>query len=435
MIEEVYVNRIVLLSSLVVLLLAATSFGAGYALFEASALGNANPAALVAGGADPSTIYFNPAGITALTGTHVQAGISLVMPFASVETVNPYTGLRTKTDGKDKIWPIPAAYVTHQFNDSIWFGLGIYARFGLGAELDDKWPGRYNSYKAVIQAVDVAPSVVWKINEQWSVSAGFTIRYFDIELAQKIDVAGLAGLRPYNDPSPSPYDVDQNLHGDDVNVGINLGIQFKPVESVSLGAAYHSRIRFVCKGDADWTKPDAVDAMLPDMLNDTAWRAKNYNPDEIMLGGSWKVTDAWTLSASAIYTLWSVYDELIVDLNSPMLMGRSQLGSQKNWDDVWRLTVGADYAFNSKWTGHASYTYDDSPLNPDYVDYLVPGDDRHLFALGCTWKPDTWTYTFSYFFEVVEDMDVQGRPQSGVFDGKFTDATAHAFALSVGKQF
>ncbi|MDR0993211.1 MAG: outer membrane protein transport protein [Verrucomicrobiota bacterium] len=414
---------------------ATTGWGAGYSLFEGSARGNVDPSGLIAAGGDPSVIYFNPAAMTGLPGTQVQAGISLVMPFASVETVNPYTGVKTKTEGKDKLWPIPSAYVTHQMNESIWLGFGIYARFGLGAEFPENWPGRYNSYKAIIQAVDLAPTIAWKINEKLSVSAGLTIRYFDIELAQKIDVAGAAGLRNYNDPAPSPYDVDQNLHGDDISFGMDFGIQFKPVETLSLGAAYHSRIRFVCKGDGDWTKPDAVQALLPDTLNDTRWSAKNYNPDEIMLAASWDATDRWTLSASAIYTLWSVYDNLIVDFNEPMLMGRSQITSVKNWNDVWRLNAGASYAINSNWTARTSYTFDESPLNPDFVDYFVPGDDRHLIALGLTWDKDTWTTDFSYFFEIVRDMDVDGRPQNGVFDGRFTDATAHAFAVSLTKRF
>lgn len=411
-------------------------FAAGYALFQGSARGNANAANFIAGNEeDPGTIYFNPAAITALPGTQIQAGLSLVMPQASVETINPYTGVWAKTDGKEKVWPIPSAYVTHQLNDSIWLGLGMFSRFGLGAELDDTWPGRYNSYKAMIESFDIVPTVAWKVNKKLSVSAGLIIRYFDIELAQKIDVAGAAGLRDYNDPSPSPYDVDQNLHGDDINAGIALSVQFNPIETVSLGAAYHSRIRFVCKGDADWTKPAAVDAMLPNTLNDTTWRAKNYNPDEFMVGASWDVTKQFTLAGSIVYSLWSVYDDLIVDLDEPMLMGREQLSSTKNWKDVWRLTLGGNYALNDNWTVRASYTFDESPLNTEYVDYLVPGDDRHLFGFGLTWDKDTWTCDLGYFYEIVKSMSVSGRPQNGVFDGRFSDASAHCVSFSVAKRF
>lgn len=420
---------------LTALALPVTSLAAGYALFEGSARSIADAAEMIAAGGDPSTIYLNPAAITDLPGTQVQMGISLVMPQASVRITNPYTGEQTKTSGKEKVWPIPSAYITHQLNDSFWFGFGIYSRFGLGAELNQNWPGRYNSYKAAITSADFNPTIAWKINKKLSISAGLTIRYFDIELAQKIDVAGAAGLRKYNDPAPSPYDVDQNLHGDDVNFALNLGIQFKPTDRIDLGAAYHSRIRFVCHGDGDWTKPDAVNALLPNQFNDTRWKAKNYNPDEIMLGGSLKITDKWAVSLGGIYTLWSVYDDLVIDFREAQIMGRDQLKSEKNWHDVWRVVVGTSYAINTNLTLRGSYTWDDSPLNTGYVDYLVPGDTRHIFALGATYNLGSWTLDGSYFYEVVEDYTVIGRPQNGVYDGKFTDATAHAVNVSLTKRF
>ena len=414
---------------------ASAAFGAGYSLFEGSARGNVDAPRMIAEGGEPGTLYFNPAAITALTGTQVQVGMTAVMPTAKVETVNPYTGERTTTRGKEKTWPIPAAYVTHQLNGSLWLGLGVFSRFGLGAELRDTWPGRYNSYKAVIESVDVAPTLAWKVNEKLSVSLGLLVRYFDIELAQKIDVAGAAGLRNPNDPSPSPYDVDQNLHGDDVNFGVALGVEFKPVEQVSLGAAYHSRFRFVCHGDADWTKPAAVDAMLPGAFNDTRWRSTNYNPDEFMFGAAWHPAEKWTVSAGAVYTLWSVYEDLEVEFFSPQLMGRDRVQSDKKWSDVWRLMAGLGYKFTENWEVYGGYTFDQSPLNEDHIDYLVPADDRHLFGIGATWNHGAWTCDASYFYEVVADMDVKGRPAAGVFDGKFTDGRAHAVALSLTRRF
>ena len=413
-----------------------SAFGAGYCLFQGSARGNVDSAELIASGGEPASMYFNGATITELPGTQVQLGFTAIAPFASVETVSPYNGNRVKTDGKDKIWPIPSAYVTHQLNDDLYLGFGIFSRFGLGAELSNTWPGRYSSYKAMIEAVDFMPTIAWKINDMLSVSAGVTIRYFDIELAQKVDLAGATGLRNPNDPAYSPYDVDQNLHGDDINAGINLGSQFKPVDYLDFGAEYQSRIRFVCKGDADWTKPAPVNALAPYAFNDMKWSAKNYNPDEVMLAGSWKINDRLTFSAGALLTYWSIYDDLVIDMKSDYLPGRNQMKSEKNWHDAWRAMLGLAYKTSDSLTLRCGYTFDNSPLNGACIDYLVPGDDRQIFAVGATWeKSEKWVFDFSYFYEVVSDKDINARVANGVLDGTFCDADAHAVSFSVTRRF
>ena len=417
------------------LVLAETASGAGFALYEGSARGNVTPAALTAKGGDASALYQNPAAITAVPGTQVQAGLTAIVPTADVTTVNPYTGERNRSYGDGKVWPIPHFYLTSQVDEEIWLGFGIGTRFGLGAEFKDTWPGRYSSYKAEILSFDLMPTIAWKVDDRLSVALGISIRYFDIELAQKIDVAGMNGLRSYNDPSYSPFDVDQNLHGDDVKPAVDLGVTYKATESVTVGAAYHSRIKFKCEGDAKWRKPAAVQAMAPLAFNNTTFHAYNYNPDAFQLAVAWDVDDALTLSAGATYTTWSLYDDLQIDLHAPMLPGVTKLQSDKKWHDTWRLSAGGDYRLDDEWTLRAGYVWDQSPINGRHVDYLVPGDNRHILALGLGWAGGAWSVEASYFYEIVPDYTVAGRPRNGVYDGKFCGASAHAVAVTVGRAF
>ena len=414
----------------------ATARGAGYALYEGSARGNVDAAGLAAGGGEPGALYFNPATITDLDGTQIQLGFSAIYPRGDVETTNPYTGEKLRTETDENLWNIPSIFVTHAINDSLVFGFGAFARYGLGAEIDPDWPGRYNSYKAIIQAVDLNPNLAWKVNDKLSVSAGVTIRHFDIELAQKIDAAGLVGARRRNDPAPSPYDIDQNLHGDDVGFGFDLGIQYRPVESLALGAAYHSRIKFEVEGDAKWDKPAAVNAFAPAFFNDTGFSSVNWNPDLIMLAAAWDATERLTLAAGLTCTMWSVYDDLVIEFDTPALAGRDRVESVKGWHDAWRAAFSASYALTDAFTARAGYVYDNSPLNGAHVDYLVPADNRHILGLGLGWdEGKAWAIDVSYFYEIVEDYTVSGRPAAGVFDGAFSSGTAHALAISATRCF
>lgn len=410
-------------------------FAAGFALEEGSARGNVSPAELIAKGGEPASLYFNAATITELPGTQVEAGFSFIKPWADVSTVNPYTGEKNVGHGHSKVWTIPSAYVTHQINDDFWFGFGLFTRYGLGAEFPQTWAGRYSSYKAEILSIDASPNIVWRVNDKLSLSLGLSLRYFDIELAQKIDAAGIYGLRPYNNPSYSPYDIDQNLHGDDIRPGVDLGLSWKITDDLTFGAAYHSRMQFKVRGDAKWQKPPAVNAMAPYFFRDCGFNARNYNPDKYMAGLAWDATDKLHLSAGVTFTTWHLYDDLEIKLDNEMLPGRDKLSSDKQWHDAWRLSAGASYDLTSEWTLRGGYTWDQSPINGTLADYLVPGDNRSIFALGCDWTRGNWTVDLSYFYELVEDFTVHGTPGRGTYNGKYQDASGHCLALSITRRF
>ena len=418
------------------LVLPAVSFGAGYALFQGSAAGIANAAGSASKGGEPGSMYYNPATVVELPGTQVQIGIAEVLPAASVRTVNPYSGAVIKSNADSRLWSIPSAFVTHQINDSFWFAMGMYSRFGLGAELPQDWPGRYANYKSMITALDFAPNLVWKVNDNLSLSAGIAFRYFDIELAQKIDAAGMVGLRNYQDPSYSPYDVDQNLQACEWGLGFDLGLRYKPCDSVYLGLAYHSRVKLdIDDGDAKWTKPAAVQAIAPTFFNSTGVNCVNRNPDEVVFSASWDATDRLTVGAGVIYTHWAIFDSFDLSFDSDMVPGVSEVSSKKDWHDAWRFMLGAEYKLSETLRIRGSYTYDGSPLNSTTLDYLVPGDNRHIFAVGFGRDFGAWTIDMSYFYELVCDMDVNGMAGTGVFDGEFLDADAHCLAVSVTRRF
>lgn len=410
---------------------------AGFALEEGSARGNVNPASLMsgAGATEPGALYFNPAAITSLPGTQVEFGVSCIRPEAEVLAVSPYTGERLVGRAHRKVWTLPTAYVTHQLSDELWFGFGAFTRYGLGANFPRTWAGRYGNYKAEILSMDFAPQLAWRVSDRLSLAAGLSIRYFDIELAQRLDAAGMYGLRSYNDPAWSPYDIDQNLHGDDIRPALDLGLSWRITDELTFGAAYHSRIQFKVRGDAKWDKPPAVAAMAPGAFRDMPFRARNYNPDKLMAGLTWQATERLALSGGITFTTWRLYDDLLIKLDGEMLPGRSELASQKKWHDAWRASVGADYALDEHWTARAGYTWDQSPINGVHADYLVPGDNRSIFALGLGWSGEDWAFEGSYFYEYVEDYRVHARVRSGVYDGKYQNADGHCFAFSATRRF
>lgn len=404
------------------------AFGSGFALYEGSARGNALGGNLTGSADDASAVFYNPAGITQLEGVHLMAGATFINPSADISTINPYTGQETSTSSDSNWWVPPHLYATYQFNDKVWFGLGVFSRFGLGTEFDQDWAGRYNNYNAVIKTVSVNPNVALKLSDKWSIAAGVEAMYFDLKLEKKIDASG------QNNPDFSLADVDSSLTGDTWGWGFNLGIHFKPVDWLAFGASYRSEMKVRLDGDADFTKPTSFP--LPSYLfNDTGAQGSLVLPDEVFLGVAVWPVERLMLQAGAIWTRWSSFKELEIYFDQDPVPGSSSSVSEKDWHDTWRLTLGAEYKATDWLDLRVGYIYDQSPVPNSTIDYLVPANDRNMFSVGSGFHWRNFDLDLSYTYLIINDRNVQGRPEDGVYDGKITDGYANLIGVSVGYKF
>ena len=415
---------------------AASALGAGFSLFQGDTTGCADAAGSIAKGGRAGDMFYNPATMSATTGTVVQAGAFFTRPHLKIDGSNAYTGEKNHTAGKKKWFAIPHFYLTHQACDDLWVGVGLFSRAGLGDEFPAGWPGRYNSTKVDIQSFDVAPALAWRATDWLTVAAGLTFQYFDVTLEQDIDAAGIAKLRNYNDPSPSPFDVHQRLHGDDdCAVGWDLGLMLEPVERLHLGLAYHSEIEINAKGHARYTVPAQIRAAYPGFFGDTKVKATLHEPAYVMSALAYDFTDRLTLGLNVTWSGWSCWDKIEIHEEKGFLPGHDVLLSKKDWNDVWRCSVGGSYKLSDEWSLLASFTYDDSPIEPAYCDYIVPADTREIYAVGLSWERGRWALDGMYFFEHINDMDTDARVADGMMKGKYTGGFSHAFAFSASYRF
>ena len=153
----------------------------GFAIIENSASGMGNAFAGAAAVAeDASTLYFNPAGLTNLSGSRLVAAGHIVAPNAKFNNkgsyVNPnLTGgtpiagsLPGKNDDGGTTAFVPNFYFSSQINDQWFAGLGINAPFGLEVSYDDGWVGRYHAKTSKLQTININPSIAFKANERFS---------------------------------------------------------------------------------------------------------------------------------------------------------------------------------------------------------------------------------------------------------------------------
>ncbi|WP_287439675.1 outer membrane protein transport protein, partial [Desulfovibrio sp.] len=122
--------RVVGLWVALVLGVASSAMAEGFALTEWSARGLGLASGMVGRADDVSAIAYNAAGITQLPGVQVMGGMGLIAPMGtlSLDTIHG----KQETTTKPAVWAAPHAYASWQLNDSLWLGLGVFSRFGLG---------------------------------------------------------------------------------------------------------------------------------------------------------------------------------------------------------------------------------------------------------------------------------------------------------------
>lgn len=390
---------------------ATQTYAAGFQLSEQSAIqmGRAMAGAGIVGD-DLSAVHYNPAGMTLLSGTRMQATGTWV-------AVNlDYEGDSGQSEnGRLKGQIIPAGFITHQINDSLWAGLGLTVPYGMGTEYGEGWEGKSRGTESMILTFDINPNLAWKVNEKLSVGGGISLQYAKAELGM--------GMGP----------MQANVKGDSWAWGWNVGLMFQPVETVRLGLAYRSNISHNADGHTTLNNvPVKTDngLVLTNIRSDMEVRIKT--PDTITFSATWEATDALRLSGTARWSKWSNFHSLDVqnlDLAGPQF---SSTVVENNWDDTWFFSVGADYKLNGQWTIRGGVAYDQGPVENQYRMAVIPDTDRVWFSGGASYKyTDNLTFDFgATYIKGVGDTDLYDKV-GGEKIGEFKSLDSYIFSAQM----
>lgn len=297
-----------------------TALASGYHFGSQSVSAQGTAHANGAEAADPSTIFYNPAGLTRLKGDQVTNGITIVIPRGEYHDNGSVDVFGNPVEGNAGSYlpdsaAAPNLYISHEVNDNVTIGLGIFTPYGAKLDYQEDWAGRYGIQSANLLTVNFNPSIAYRFNEHHSVGFGISAQYIKSTQRGAADVKGasrqLAGqfvddnyaatflaaaagqLNPILDPlglgvpeqiaSCDPLQsrdafVDcvasnfaDNVNGDgyfrakgdDWGFGWNIGYMWEPTENTRFGIAYRSHIRHTLKGDTKWSF-SGVSGAVPD---------------------------------------------------------------------------------------------------------------------------------------------------------------------------
>ena len=391
-----------------------TVLAAGFAipLKSVKGLGNAFAGA-AAVAEDASTIYFNPAGLTRLSGGQVQAAVNVFQPSIKFDNKGSTTVLSqplTGGDGGDagKLGYVPNFFYAQSISDNLKVGIGIVSPFGLATKYNREWVGRYYTTKSEFLTTDINPSVAYKINKMWSIGGGVSFQYLDAELNQAIDYGTINAALGFGLPLlPQGADGKFKVKGDgNWGYGFNLGVLFELTEASRFGVAYRSKISHDLKGDADFTTPTAAAPIAGALdLVDTDAKADIDLPASLSVSGYHQLTDKWAVMADITWTNWSTFDELRIKFDS----GAADSVTTFDFDDSFRYSVGVSYALNPQWLFRGGLAYDETPVpNSRTRSPQLPDQDQFWFALGTSYQfSDRLGFDLSYtYITMVDDAEI-----------------------------
>ena len=394
---------------------ATQTYAAGFQLSEQSAIqmGRAMAGAGVVGD-DLSAVHYNPAGMTLLSGTRMQATGTWVAVNLDYESRD---GSVTE-NGRLKGQTIPAGFITHQINDSLWAGLGLTVPYGMGTEFDENWGGMDRGTESMILTFDINPNLAWKVNDKLSVGGGISLQYAKAELGFGFDVPSFKTA------------AHANVKGDSWAWGWNVGMMFQPVEAVRVGLAYRSHIAHNADGHTT-LDINGMGSLTSDM------KVRIKTPDTITLSATWEATDALRLSGTARWSKWSNFKSLSLDNSGFDNRMVDQIASAhstitNNWDDTWFFSVGADYKLNGQWTVRGGVAYDQGPVENQYRMAVIPDTDRVWFSGGASYKyTDNLTFDFgATYIKGVGDTDLYDKV-GGKKIGEFKSLDSYIFSAQM----
>ena len=392
-----------------------TAFASGFAIIENSASGMGQAFAGAAAVAeDPSTIYFNPAGMMYLDGTQTTIGMHILDSNADFNdkgsTNLAYAGVSQGGDGGNAgdDFFIPNFYYVQDFAEKYKFGLGVSAPFGLGTEYSDGWKGRYASTKSELKAININPSVAFRANEKLAIGVAMNIQYMDVTLKKDIYQAALGHS-----------DGRAKVSGDSWGIGFNLGFIYELTAQTRLGMHFRSTISHTIDGDARFKNISPYIAALPNLANQDA-EAELDTPSTFSVSMTHQLNNRLTLLGDVTYTTWSNFDELRVTGDNGAIVSLVE----QNWDDVYRVALGMKYQYSDQWIFRTGIAHDETPIDDDYRTSRIPGDDRLWLSFGASYTvSDSLTIDAGYSYLWVEDAKIDEEYKlltgSGTLKGEY----------------
>lgn len=356
---------------------------------------------------DVFAVYYNPAGLTQIDRPTVAGGLMVMDPtinvynydvtggVASNPTTTPYspvinrynasnnlTGPKNFNDDSSDLY-VPHMGFAMPLTEKVSLGIAVYVPWGLELEWKEdpaRNPGAYNCYHSYYMREAVTPTVAYQVNEKLSLGFGISVGKSKSGADRVIATTGL-------DPDGTSGNVRQEAKSeveleDSLNYSFNVGLMYKPIEALSLGATFRSQCDAEFDGEVKITNPDGslfyADAEM------------NYDhPAQLQFGVRYvpETHPSISLEADLVWTNWSINSSQDVTFDRQLVIAGVPSGItaeyfKREWEDTKQFRFGAEWKTTDIVTLRCGYFYDPSPIPDDTMDLIWPDADKKTYSVG-----------------------------------------------------
>jgi len=374
---------------------------------------------------DASTLLKNPAGMSRLTDSQLQAGLQLT--YGSVEfSPNGNTSARLGTEGGgNAVGALPAlsGFYVHPIGEKVRVGLGSFSNFGLATDYDSSWVGRYYVQESALIGVTIMPGASVQVNDWLSVGAGLNAMYgyFDTEVA-------------VNNPEPAVGDGQLKLKDNTWGFGANAGILIEPRKGTRFGVTYNSPVSLDFKDTPSFSNLGPVLSGL--LANPGEVDLGMTVPQGVMIGAYHELSPQWALMADFGWQNWEQFGKVEVGVQSDT---SPSLTADLNYENTWHAAIGAIYKLSEDWRLTTGFAYDSSPVDDQNRTVTMPMGEAWRVGLGASWQMnESVNFNAGYEFLWAGDMSVdQGADASlrGRVAGDYADSFFSFFTVNMTWKF
>ena len=372
--------------------MAGSAAAGGFAIGEQSTVFLGSARAGSAAGGSLSSMFWNSAATAQFSGLNTESSYSLILPNAELTVTSPAVPAFARDSGNIGIdSPLGASYGAYQLNDKTWVGIGINSPFGLSTKPENRnFFGNLSAYTTKLITINANPTIAFKVAPGITVGAGFQVEWARGKFA-------FATANPVTTPTESTTTSAARYIGYDIGFGATAGILVEPAAGTTIGVGWRQSINHTLEGT--FTAP----AFRASVLGQAELRL----PDIVTLSIRQEINPQFRLLGTFEWTRWSRFEDLTVNLVSPVPLLGSRLSIPANWEDGFYFSGGGEYDYSPKITLRAGAAYEISPIdNPLERLTSIPDADRVWVNGGFSYKyNETTTLDFGYAHIFVDDAE------------------------------
>lgn len=362
---------------------------------------------------DASTAYFNPASMGVLKKSQFMLGSQLLLPYVNFSKRARTTTILGDNGGNaGTLTPGMDLYYVYQYTPRLKFGVSLTSPYGGSLNYEDGWVGRYAVQNVFFYTLNLNPSVAYQINHWVALGAGIALEYMNLQ-----ETVALPLPKSITSVLPATKFIDgqANVKVENLAPGFNLGVMLTPSKNTKFGIAYRSRIIHNLHGNTTFLRIGATPSTSTKMVM----------PQNVILSLAQALSQRFTFLGEFGWSNWASMQNTILHVQNFSAV------TPLNWNNTWRIGLGAQFNYNPALLFQAGASYDSSPTHSSLRLPDLPMDRQIRIGAGVIYSVlPAVQLGFSYEYLNFGNANINNTSADGVLSGSYSRNYINAIQVS-----